>query len=90
VAGANAKRRRVRRSFARSRSDSAAPIPTTSAVDYASFLAKHDIASQTERPSRLDGRQRKDRAIVSANGLTLQLSGVDTSPLTAFSAGLRT
>jgi alpha-L-fucosidase 2 len=61
-------------------------------VDYAGFLAKHDVVFNRANPDPLlgltVGNGRTGAMVWSANGLTAQVSGVDTSEQTAFSAGL--
>ncbi|HEX4337614.1 MAG TPA: hypothetical protein VH062_16990 [Polyangiaceae bacterium] len=63
-------------------------------VDYASFLSKHDVVYRQPNTNPIAGLtvgNGKTGAMVwSANGLTLQVSGVDTSEQTAFSSGLVT
>ncbi|MGW4488340.1 glycosyl hydrolase family 95 catalytic domain-containing protein [Amycolatopsis sp. NPDC004368] len=61
-------------------------------VDYASYLAKHDLVYN--RPSTdpdyglTVGNGRTGAMVWAANGLTMQVSNVDTSQQTAFGAGL--
>jgi alpha-L-fucosidase 2 len=61
-------------------------------VDYAGFLSKHDIVFRQPNPNPLlgltVGNGRTGAMVWSANGLTMQVSGVDVSEQTAFSAGL--
>lgn len=74
--------------------NSAAFDPSTGAlvVDYASYLAKHDLVFKRPQPDPIQalsvGNGTTGAMVWNANGLTMQLSGVDTSPQTAFSAGL--
>jgi alpha-L-fucosidase 2 len=61
-------------------------------VDYASYLSKHDVVFNQPNTNPLHGltvgNGRVGAMVWSENGLTLQVSNVDTSPQTAFSAGL--
>ncbi|WP_394837965.1 DUF5010 C-terminal domain-containing protein [Pendulispora rubella] len=61
-------------------------------VDYAGFLSKHDIvyAKANTNPDYglTVGNGRMGAMVWSNNGLTMQVSGVDSSEQTAFSAGL--
>ena len=61
-------------------------------VDYAGYLSKHDVvfnAPITDTKSGLTvGNGRVGAQVWNANGLTMQVSGVDTSEQTCFSAGL--
>jgi alpha-L-fucosidase 2 len=62
------------------------------AVDRASYLSKHDVVfnGKITDPIRglTVGNGRMGMMVWNANGLTMQVSGVDTSQQTAFSAGL--
>jgi alpha-L-fucosidase 2 len=61
-------------------------------VDYAGYLSKHDVVFNKPNTNPLHGltvgNGRVGAMVWSENGLTLQVSNVDTSPQTAFSAGL--
>jgi len=61
-------------------------------IDYASYLAKHDVVFTKPNTNPIVGltvgNGRTGAMVWSANGLTMQVSGVDTSQQTAFSAGL--
>ena len=61
-------------------------------VDYAGYLSKHDIVYQMPNTNSAFGltvgNGRVGAMVWSNNGLTMQVSGVDTSQQTAFSAGL--
>jgi alpha-L-fucosidase 2 len=60
-------------------------------VDYGGYISKHDIVFNKPNTNPLYGltvgNGRTGAMVWSANGLTMQLSGVDTSEQTAFSAG---
>ncbi len=68
--------------------------PGTGALDvnYAGYLGKHDIVYNSPQTNPLHGLtvgNGKTGAMVwNANGLTMQVSGVDLSPQSAFAAGL--
>jgi hypothetical protein len=68
------------------------PVAGTLNVDYAGFLSKHDVVYKKPNPDPIQGltvgNGRAGAIVWSANGLTMQVSGVDTSQQTAFSAGL--
>jgi len=68
------------------------PITGALNVDYAGFLSKHDIVYKQPSTAAVQGltvgNGRAGAIVWSANGLTMQVSGVDTSQQTAFSAGL--
>jgi len=61
-------------------------------VDYAKYLAKHDVVFTKPNTNPIIGltvgNGRTGAMVWSANGLTMQVSGVDTSQQTAFSAGM--
>jgi alpha-L-fucosidase 2 len=61
-------------------------------VDYAGYLSKHDVVFNKPNTNPLYGlgvgNGRVGAIAWSENGLTMQVSGVDTSQQTAFSAGL--
>lgn len=61
-------------------------------VDYAGYLSKHDLVfnSPITDPKKgiMVGNGRVGAQVWNSNGLTMQISGVDTSPQTCFSAGL--
>jgi len=61
-------------------------------VDYGSYLSKHDIVFNKPNTDPIRaltvGNGRMGAMVWSANGLTMQVSGVDTSQQTAFSAGM--
>jgi len=62
-------------------------------VDYAGYLSKHDIVYNQPITNPVwgatVGNGRVGAMVWSANGLTMQVGGVDTSEQTAFSGGLR-
>jgi hypothetical protein len=68
------------------------PVAGTLNVDYAGFFSKHDVVYKKPNPDPIQGltvgNGRTGAIVWSANGLTMQVSGVDTSQQTAFSAGL--
>ncbi|MCL6458788.1 MAG: hypothetical protein K6T85_12345 [Gorillibacterium sp.] len=61
-------------------------------VDYGSYLSKHDLVFNSPitdpRKGITVGNGRVGAQVWNANGLTMQVSGVDASPQTNFSAGL--
>ncbi|MGB8456023.1 MAG: glycoside hydrolase family 95-like protein [Anaerocolumna sp.] len=61
-------------------------------VDYAGYLSKHDLVfnSPITDPKKgiMVGNGRVGAQVWNSNGLTMQVSGVDTSPQTCFSSGL--
>jgi hypothetical protein len=61
-------------------------------VDYGPYLSKHDIVYNTPNTNPLYGltvgNGKMGAMVWSANGLTMQVSGVDVSEQTAFSSGL--
>jgi hypothetical protein len=63
-------------------------------VDYPSYFSKHDIVYRQPNTDPVRGltvgNGRTGAIVWSQNGLTMQVSGVDTSEQTAFSAGLVT
>jgi hypothetical protein len=68
------------------------PVRGVLNVDYATYLPKHDIVYNKPNTNPLYGltvgNGRVGAIAWSENGLTMQVSGVDTSQQTAFSAGL--
>jgi hypothetical protein len=68
------------------------PLSGALRVDYASYLSKHDVVYNKPNSDPVRGltvgNGRMGAMVWSASGLTLQVSGVDTSQQTAFSAGL--
>jgi hypothetical protein len=68
------------------------PVAGVLNVDYAGFLSKHDIVYKKPNTDPIQGltvgNGRAGAIAWNANGLTMQVSGVDTSQQTAFSAGL--
>jgi hypothetical protein len=68
------------------------PVTGMLNVDYAAYLSKHDVVYNTPNTNPLYGltvgNGRVGAIVWSENGLTMQVSGVDTSQQTAFSAGL--
>src|SRR5882757_1981274 len=67
-------------------------ISGTLNVDYASYLSKHDIVYSRANTNPLFGltvgNGRMGAMVWSANGLTMQVGGVDASQQSAFSSGL--
>jgi hypothetical protein len=63
-------------------------------VDLANFFSKHDVVYRKPDTDPIQGltvgNGRTGAMVWSANGITMQVSGVDTSEQTAFSAGLVT
>lgn len=61
-------------------------------VNYASYLSKHDVVYNKPNANPLHGltvgNGKVGAMVWCASGLSMQVSGVDTSPQTAFSAGL--
>lgn len=61
-------------------------------VDYPAYLSKHDLTFNKPNTNPLHGltvgNGRVGAMVWSENGLTMQVSGVDTSQQTAFSAGI--
>lgn len=61
-------------------------------VDYAKYLSKHDVVYNKPvmdpKSGLTVGNGRVGAMVWNSNGLTMQVSGVDTSPQTCFSAGL--
>jgi hypothetical protein len=61
-------------------------------VDYGSYLGKHDIVFSKANTDPIQamtvGNGRMGAMVWNANGLTMQISGVDTSQQTAFGAGM--
>jgi alpha-L-fucosidase 2 len=68
------------------------PVAGALNVDYGGFLSKHDVVFKKPNTDPIQGltvgNGRTGAMVWSANGLTMQVSGIDTSQQTAFSAGL--
>ena len=68
------------------------PAPARSNVNYGGYLSKHDIVYNKPNTNPLYGltvgNGQTGAMVWNANGLTMQVSGVDLSQQSAFAAGL--